>query len=95
MFPEGTRAPRRLLPFLPGAAWLALATGAPIVPCALAGTELATDARRPRHARVRVAFRPAIAVARVEDPGERRRLAPEITAEIRDAIASQLPTRLA
>jgi 1-acyl-sn-glycerol-3-phosphate acyltransferase len=95
MFPEGTRAPGRLLPFLPGAAWLALATGAPIVPCALAGTELAVEARRPRRARVRVGFRPAIAVARVDDPGERRRLAPEITAELRQAISSHLPARLA
>jgi 1-acyl-sn-glycerol-3-phosphate acyltransferase len=95
MFPEGTRAPGRLLPFLPGAAWLALATGTPIVPCALAGTELATDARRPRRARVRVVFRPAIAVSRVDDPGERRRLAPDITAEIREAISSHLPAELA
>jgi 1-acyl-sn-glycerol-3-phosphate acyltransferase len=95
MFPEGTRAPGRLLPFLPGAAWLALATGAPIVPCALTGTELAVEARRPRRVRVRIGFRPAIEVARVDDPGERRRLALEITAEIRDAIARHLPARLA
>ena len=32
MYPEGTRAPGALLPFLPGAAWLALAMGAPLVP---------------------------------------------------------------
>ncbi len=88
MYPEGTRAPGQLLPFLPGAAWLALATGSPIVPCVLRGTELAADAKRPRRAPVRVTFHPPIAIERVDDPAERRRRAAELTAELRDAIAS-------
>ena len=39
MYPEGTRSLGTLLPFLPGAAWLALAMGAPLVPCAISGTD--------------------------------------------------------
>jgi 1-acyl-sn-glycerol-3-phosphate acyltransferase len=95
MYPEGTRAPGQLLPFLPGAAWLALATGSPIVPCVLRGTELAADAKRPRGARVRVVFRSPIAVERVDDPAERRRRATELTADLREAIASGLAPSLA
>ena len=93
MYPEGTRAPGELLPFLPGAAWLALVSGVPIVPCVLSGTELATDAKRPRQAHVRVAFRRAITVDRVDDPGERRRCALEVTAELREVIAEGLSAR--
>ncbi|HEX9122596.1 MAG TPA: 1-acyl-sn-glycerol-3-phosphate acyltransferase [Actinomycetota bacterium] len=37
VYPEGTRAPGRLLPFLHGAAWLALRTGVPLVPVGIAG----------------------------------------------------------
>jgi hypothetical protein len=40
MYPEGTRSRSvKMLPFLKGAAWLALRTAAPIVPCAITGTE--------------------------------------------------------
>src|ERR687892_1379480 len=37
MYPEGTRA-AHLQDFLPGAAWLALATGAPLIPVGIPGT---------------------------------------------------------
>jgi 1-acyl-sn-glycerol-3-phosphate acyltransferase len=90
MYPEGTRAPGTLLPFLPGAAWLALRTGAPLVPCAVAGTEHARSARAPGRVRVRVAFAPPIAVERTEVPHERRRLAPDLTARIREAVVDGL-----
>lgn len=91
MYPEGTRAPGRLLPFLDGAAWMALRTGATLVPCAIAGTDDGDRARRPRRADVRVAFAPAIGVEPVPDPGERRRRAQELTARMRAQIASRLP----
>ena len=48
MFPEGTRSPGGdLLPFKDGAFELAIRTGAPILPIALAGTR----AMRPKHSR--------------------------------------------
>jgi 1-acyl-sn-glycerol-3-phosphate acyltransferase len=63
LFPEGTRhkdpdtlsSPRR------GAGRLAIETGAPIVPCALSGTE-----KMPKPGRVRIAFAPAIPAAHIE-----------------------------
>jgi len=90
MYPEGTRSPGELLPFLNGAAWVALRTGAPIVPCAISGTDRTSEARRPRRVRVRVSFAPPIAVERVDDPLERLGQAPAITAEIRRAIEALL-----
>jgi 1-acyl-sn-glycerol-3-phosphate acyltransferase len=90
MYPEGTRAPGRLLPFLPGAAWVALATGAPLVPCILAGTERTRAARWPRRAPVRVTFRTPIVAERVDDPGERRARAERVTADLHTVIADGL-----
>jgi 1-acyl-sn-glycerol-3-phosphate acyltransferase len=95
MYPEGTRSPGELLPFLEGAAWVALLTGAPIVPCAISGTERTREARRPGVVSVRVAFAPPIAVERVDDPGERRARAGALTAEIRAAIERRLVDRVA
>lgn len=90
MYPEGTRSPGTLLRFLPGAAWLALRTGAPIVPCVLSGTELAAAARRPRAARVRITFLPSIAAAALADPGERLARASEVTADLRRVLELEL-----
>jgi len=90
MYPEGTRSPGELLPFLNGAAWLALRTGASIVPCAISGTDRSSEARRPRRMRVRVSFAPPIAVGKVDDPLESLAKAPAITAEIREAIEARL-----
>jgi 1-acyl-sn-glycerol-3-phosphate acyltransferase len=95
MYPEGTRSPGELLPFLEGAAWVALLTGAPIVPCAIAGTDRTREAKRPRVVTVRVAFGAAIAVERVDDPVERRARATALTAEIRSAIERRLVDRIA
>jgi 1-acyl-sn-glycerol-3-phosphate acyltransferase len=66
MFPEGTRGRGRALrPPEPGAAVLALRTGAAILPVAVLGTGevLPRDARRLRRARVRVRIAPPIRVA--------------------------------
>ena len=43
IFPEGTRSSGRLERFHPGAAYLALVTGAPVVPVTLVGTGAAVD----------------------------------------------------
>lgn len=43
IFPEGTRSSGRLDVFHPGAAYLALVTGAPVVPVTLIGTRAADD----------------------------------------------------
>ncbi|GIU99611.1 MAG: 1-acyl-sn-glycerol-3-phosphate acyltransferase [Actinomycetota bacterium] len=90
MYPEGTRAPGELLPFLPGSAWLALRTGAPLVPTAILGTERAADATRPRRVRVQVRFGEPIRVAPVREPGERRRRAEALTRELRARIEGLL-----
>lgn len=90
MYPEGTRSPGELLPFLNGAAWVALRTGAPIVPCAISGTDRTSQAWRPRRVRVRVSFAPPIAVERVDDPVKRLSRATAITSELREAIVSLL-----
>jgi 1-acyl-sn-glycerol-3-phosphate acyltransferase len=90
MYPEGTRSPGALRPFLPGAAWVALRTGSPLVPCTIAGTERARRATLPHRVRVRVEFHHPIAVERVEDPGERRREAAGLTERLRAAIEAGL-----
>ncbi len=90
MYPEGTRAPGRLLPFLAGAAWIALATGAPLVPCILDGTERAREARWPRRVPIRVTFRAPIVAERIDDVRERRTRAQRATADLRRVIADGL-----
>jgi 1-acyl-sn-glycerol-3-phosphate acyltransferase len=95
MYPEGTRSRGELLPFLDGAAWLALLAGAPIVPCAISGTERTREARRPGVVTVRAAFAPPIALERVDDPSERRTRAAALTAEIRAEIERRLADRVA
>ena len=90
MYPEGTRSPGTLLPFLHGAAWVALRTGAPLVPAAISGTGLAGRAGRPGLVRVRVVFAPPIAARRIDDRTERRRVAEDLTRSLREAIARDL-----
>jgi 1-acyl-sn-glycerol-3-phosphate acyltransferase len=91
MYPEGTRSPGRLLPFLDGAAWVALRTGAPLIPVSLLGTAEARYAKLPRRTRVRVVFGTPIEVERVDRATERRRGAVDLTAELRSAIEAGLP----
>jgi 1-acyl-sn-glycerol-3-phosphate acyltransferase len=85
MYPEGTRRPGELLPFLDGAAWLALRTGAPLLPAAIKGTEAAMPPGRkiPKRVPVEVIFDRPIPVERVEDPVQRRAEAGELTARLR------------
>ncbi|MGZ8605466.1 MAG: 1-acyl-sn-glycerol-3-phosphate acyltransferase [Actinomycetota bacterium] len=90
MYPEGTRSPGTLAPFLPGAAWIALRTGVPLVPCSISGSEDARRATRPGRVRIRVVFHEPIWVERTDDPEERRRVAAILTGRVRDAVEAGL-----
>jgi len=74
MFPEGTRGrDRTLRPPEPGAAMLALRTGATILPVAVLGTDevLPRGARRLRRARIRTRIGPPIQVRASAPDGDR------------------------
>ena len=92
MWPEGTRDANDLIPFSPGAAWIALHAGVPIVPGAVVGTGAAwpRDRALPRRHPVAVAFGPPIPVERVDEPVARREAARHLTAELRTRIAGLL-----
>lgn len=92
MYPEGTRRAGVLLPFLPGAAWLALRTGAPLLPAAIRGTDRAMPPGQllPRRIPVRISFGEPIPVDRVEGPRARREEAERLTAELREAVRGLL-----
>ncbi len=92
MWPEGTRAAHELLPFLPGAAWLALSRGVSLVPAAIIGSGHAWPRHRllPKRYPVRVAFGEPISVARESSPAERLRKAPELTAIVRERVEALL-----
>ena len=93
MYPEGTRTPGALLPFLPGAAWLALKTGASLLPVAIEGTGAAMPkgSLLPRRSPVRISFGEPVPVEKEADPAARRREAGRLSAELRDAVAGMLP----
>jgi 1-acyl-sn-glycerol-3-phosphate acyltransferase len=88
MYPEGTRS-TQLLPFLHGSAWLALVTGAPIVPVRVTGTResMPPGALWPRRARVRIAFGEALRPDHERDPRVRLERARDLTLELRAAVA--------
>ncbi|MDP9342928.1 MAG: 1-acyl-sn-glycerol-3-phosphate acyltransferase [Actinomycetota bacterium] len=92
MYPEGTRTPGTLLPFLPGAAWIALHAGASLVPCAITGTDAAMPpgTRIPKRVPVVVAFGRPIPVDPVDDRVKRRAEAVRLTAELRASIEGLL-----
>jgi 1-acyl-sn-glycerol-3-phosphate acyltransferase len=95
MYPEGTRTPGELLPFLPGAAWAGLKTGAPLLPVAIQGTEAAMPPHRrvPKRVPIRVSFGEPIAVEPVEEPALRRKEALRLTGELRARVAGMLQAR--
>jgi 1-acyl-sn-glycerol-3-phosphate acyltransferase len=88
MYPEGTRTPGTLLPFLAGAPWIALSTGSPLLPCAIAGTERALPRGRhvPRRIPIRVTFLEPIPVEPIDDPVKRRTEAERLAGDLHDAI---------
>jgi len=91
VFPEGTRSFRGPMgPFLNGAAWLALRSGAPIVPCAIVGTERPAGTgwwRWLRLRRVRISFGPPIVVGPLDGPVRRESVA-ALTENVRSAVAA-------
>ncbi|MGH2710469.1 MAG: 1-acyl-sn-glycerol-3-phosphate acyltransferase [Actinomycetota bacterium] len=91
MYPEGTRT-RGLGPFLPGAAWVALSTGAQIIPTALKGTgeSMASGAILPRRTRVIVRFGEPMEPGIEGSPKRRIKRAREVTAELRAAVEQLL-----
>jgi 1-acyl-sn-glycerol-3-phosphate acyltransferase len=90
LYPEGTRSLRgEMLPFLKGAAWIALRTGAPIVPSGLIGTGKvpAPGRKNPRVGkRVRVNFGEPIVVEREDDQRLRKQKTEALTSRLLDAI---------
>ncbi len=91
LYPEGTRSRSlEMRPFLKGAAWLALKSGAPIVPAGISGTERSVSEghRPPLRKHVRIAFGNPIEVQAVSDARQRRERAGEITDQMLEAIAS-------
>jgi 1-acyl-sn-glycerol-3-phosphate acyltransferase len=89
MYPEGTRS-RDFLPFLPGAAWLALASEAPLVPVGITGTAEAMPrgSKIPRRSRVRVAFGEPLSPGKAEKPRARLERARELTVELRALVGA-------
>jgi 1-acyl-sn-glycerol-3-phosphate acyltransferase len=91
MYPEGTRAPY-LQGFLPGAAWVALMTGAPLVPVAITGTAeaLPRGSILPRRSRVTLSFGEPMRPGKEERHRARLRRAREITDDLRVEVEKML-----
>lgn len=87
MYPEGTRA-HYLQEFLPGAAWVAMATGVPLVPAAITGTaeSLPRGSKVPRRTRVTVRFGEALHPGKEDDPRARLERARKITQDLRSEV---------
>jgi 1-acyl-sn-glycerol-3-phosphate acyltransferase len=87
MYPESTRTPE-LLPFYPGAAWAAVATGAPLIPVGIRGTleSLPRGSKVPRRSRVTVTFGQRIDVTPEEEPRVRLERARKITEVLRSEV---------
>ncbi|HEU0304731.1 MAG TPA: lysophospholipid acyltransferase family protein [Gaiellaceae bacterium] len=85
VFPEGTSLPDQKRGYKRGAARLALATGAPLIPVALVGTELTLEPRthRIRLPRVHIVIGEPLVVAR-QEPTEAA--ATELTRRLQAAI---------
>lgn len=90
IFPEGTRSPDgRLYKGQTGLAWLALTTGAPVIPVALAGTEriLPPGRKVPSFNRVGMRFGEPVDLSPWEGRAHKARPRREATDAIMDAIA--------
>ena len=90
IFPEGTRSPDgRLYKGQTGLAWLALTTGAPVVPVALAGTEriLPPGRKVPRFNRVAVRVGEPVDLSPWEGRAHKARPRRAATDAIMDAVA--------
>jgi 1-acyl-sn-glycerol-3-phosphate acyltransferase len=87
MYPEGTRAVQ-LLPFLHGAAWMALVTEAPIVPVRIIGTaeSMPPGSVLPRPSEVRVRFGEPFRPGLEREPRARLARARGLTLELRREV---------
>jgi 1-acyl-sn-glycerol-3-phosphate acyltransferase len=93
VYPEGTRSKTgEMLPFLRGAAWLALRTGAPLIPCGLRGTGVEGTGAGPhlRRKRVRVSFGKAIRVDPEPNATARKEKAESLTEQLLEEIRALL-----
>ncbi|MEI2778654.1 MAG: lysophospholipid acyltransferase family protein [Tetrasphaera sp.] len=91
IYPEGTRSrDGRLHRGRTGVARLALSTGAPIIPCAITGTDKVQppDSRIPRPSKVTVSFGPPLDLAPLQAQFVKAKLLREITDAVMDAIGS-------
>ena len=94
IYPEGTRSrDGRLYRGKPGVGRLAVTTGAPVVPCALVGTDRVqpVGAKGLRPHRVTVRFAPPVDVAGLAQQHVKSRLHRAITDATMDAIAQRSP----
>jgi 1-acyl-sn-glycerol-3-phosphate acyltransferase len=91
MYPESTRT-ADLLPFYPGAAWVALVTGAPLVPVAIRGTfeSMPRGSTIPRRTNVIVRFGEPLRPGREAEPRARVERAREVTADLRVEVEKLL-----
>jgi 1-acyl-sn-glycerol-3-phosphate acyltransferase len=88
IYPEGTRRRGLPLPFRQGAAWIALASGAPLAPAGIVGTGtiVPSGGSLPRRNRVEIVFGEPIDVAREPDPRKRLQEASDLTDRLRSAV---------
>jgi 1-acyl-sn-glycerol-3-phosphate acyltransferase len=88
IYPEGTRRQGLPLPFRQGAAWIALASGAPVVPAGIVGTGRIVPPKGvvPRRMPVEISFGEPIAVVREPDARTRLDQAPDLTDRLRSEV---------
>ena len=94
LFPEGTRSRNgRMQAFKPGAAFLAMRSGASVLPVGISGTHklFPNGSRWPHPSRIRILIGEPLALAHVPTGRLQRAAVDEGTALIRDAIAAMLP----
>ncbi|HEV2907069.1 MAG TPA: 1-acyl-sn-glycerol-3-phosphate acyltransferase [Actinomycetota bacterium] len=88
IYPEGTRRPGALLRFRLGAAWIALASGALLVPAGIAGTGHIVSGRIsiPRRAHLQITFGEPITVVKEPKAGKRLDQASDLTDRLRSEV---------
>jgi len=94
VFPEGTRSrDGRMREFKAGASYLALRSGAPVLPVGIAGTHAMFPGRSrvPHRSRVRIRIGEPFVLGHVPDGRMSREAIAAGTERIRDAIAALLP----
>ena len=94
VFPEGTRSRNgRMREFKPGAAYLALRSGAPILPVGIAGTHAMFPGRSrlPHPTRIRIRIGEPFVLAAVPEGRVPRQAIEQGTQRIHDAIIELLP----